>query len=90
MKRVHIVVHGMVQGVFFRANIKNVAQVLGLKGYAKNLPDGAVEVVAEGPKEKLDELVAFCKKGPERARVEKVDVHIGEASDEFEGFEIRL
>ena len=90
MKRVHIVVHGMVQGVFFRANAKEAADRLGLRGYAKNLPDGSVEVVAKGPKEKLDELVAFCKKGPERARVDKVDVHIVEASDEFERFEIRL
>ena len=88
MKRAHIVVHGMVQGVFFRANTKEAASKLGLRGYAKNLSNGDVEVVAEGPKEKLDELVAFCKKGPERARVEKVDVHILEASDEFEGFEV--
>ena len=89
MKRVRIVIHGMVQGVFFRANAKEAADRLGLKGYAKNLPEGAVEVVAEGPKEKLDELVAFCKKGSERARVDKVDVHIVEGSNEFEGFEIR-
>ena len=89
MKRVHIVVHGMVQGVFFRANTKEAADRLGLRGYAKNLPDGAVEIVAEGPKEKIDELAALCKKGPERARVDKAEVHIGEASGEFEGFEIR-
>ena len=89
MKRVNIIVHGSVQGVFFRANAKEIAEGLGLSGYAKNLPNGAVEVVAEGEEDKLKELISFCKKGPEAAEVSKVDVKFSETSNEFEGFEVR-
>ena len=79
----------MVQGVFFRANTKKVAESLGLKGYARNMDDGNVEVIAEGPEEKIMELIKFCKKGPGAARVDKVEVHIEEASNEFDSFEVR-
>jgi acylphosphatase len=89
MGRVHIVVHGYVQGIFFRFNTKKFALDLGLKGYAKNLQDGTVEVVAEGPEEKLKELVEFCKRGPELAKVSKIDVKFEKLKNEFEGFEIR-
>lgn len=89
MQRVHMIIHGLVQGVFFRANAKKVAETLGLKGYARNMDDGSVEVVAEGPEAKIKKLIESCKKGPRAARVDKVDVHIGEASNEFDGFEVR-
>jgi len=89
MQRVRILVKGTVQGVFFRSNAKREAESLGLTGYAKNMPDGTVEVIAEGPKEKLDELVEFCKKGPEAAEVSKIDVKFEKASNEFESFEVR-
>ena len=48
-----------------------------------------MEVVAEGPEDKLNELIEFCKKGPRAARVDKVDVYIEEAGNEFDGFEVR-
>jgi len=89
MQRVHIVIHGNVQGVFFRSNAKKIADSLGLKGYVKNMPDGTVEVVAEGPEDKLKELIGFCKKGPEAAEVSKIDVKFEKASNEFDGFEVR-
>jgi len=89
MQRVHMIIHGLVQGVFFRSNAKKVAESLGLKGYVSNIVDGSVEVVAEGPERKIKELIEFCKKGPRAARVDKVDVHIEEARNEFEGFEVR-
>ena len=69
MKCVHLIVSGRVQGVFFRDNTRRKAIELGLNGYAKNLPDGNVEVVAEGNEEKLKELVYFIKKGPGIAKV---------------------
>ena len=53
------------------------------------MPNGAVEVVAEGEEDKLKELISFCKKGPEAAEVSKVDVKFSEASNKFEGFEVR-
>lgn len=89
MQRVHLIVHGHVQGVFFRHNTKKTALSLGLNGYARNMADGTVEVVAEGPEDKIKELVEFCKKGPERAKVSKVDARHSEATGEFAGFEIR-
>jgi len=89
MQRVHIIVHGNVQGVFFRSYAKKIAESLGLNGYAKNIPDGTVEVVAEGPEDKLKELIEFCKEGPEAAEVSKVDVKFEKASNEFGGFEVR-
>ncbi len=89
MKRVWLVVHGSVQGVFFRSNTKKEALSLGLKGYVRNIDNGCVEVVAEGPEDKIKEFIAFCKKGPEMANVSKVDVKFEEASGKFEGFEVR-
>ena len=89
MKRARIIVHGIVQGVFFRANTVKAARDLGLKGYAKNMPDGTVEIVAEGPKDKIDELIEFCKKGPEAAEVSKIDIRFEKPKNEFDGFEVR-
>ena len=89
MQRVHIVVHGYVQGVFFRHYTRKTALSLGLKGHVKNMADGTVEVVAEGSEDELIELIEFCKKGPEAAQVEKVDVKFEKAKGEFYGFEVR-
>lgn len=84
-----MIIHGLVQGVFFRSNAKKVAETLGLKGYARNMADGSVEVIAEGPAGKIKEFIEYCKKGPRAARVNKVNVNIEEANGEFEGFEVR-
>ena len=89
MKRARIAVHGIVQGVFFRVNTAKAARELGLKGYAKNMPDGSVEIVAEGPKDKIDELIEFCKKSPGASEVSKIDVKFGKAKNEFGGFEVK-
>ena len=90
MQRVHIIVHGSVQGVFFRANAKKIAESLGLNGYTKNMDDGTVEVVAQGPEEKIKELIEFCKKGPEMSNVKKIEFEFKKVSDEFNGFEVRI
>ncbi|MBL7985971.1 MAG: acylphosphatase [Flavobacteriales bacterium] len=78
MEQVHrsIRVVGRVQGVMFRKHTMIEAQRLGLTGWVKNLPDGSVHIEAEGPAEKLDELVAWCRTGPPLAGVE--DVHVSE------------
>lgn len=88
MKRANIIVHGTVQGVFFRANVKMMAERLGINGYARNLPDGTVEVVAEAPEDKLKELIEYCRKGPERAEVGKIEVKFSKAFGEFNSFNI--
>lgn len=71
-------VSGRVQGVFYRASARAEARRLGLKGFVRNEPDGDVYAEAEGEREALDAFVAWCRKGPEHARVEKVEVAPGE------------
>jgi acylphosphatase len=72
--RVHLLVSGRVQGVAFRAYTVDEARGLGLDGWVRNLPDGRVEVEAEGERRALEKLVAFCRRGPPAARVDDVDV----------------
>ncbi|MFH1829242.1 MAG: acylphosphatase [Pseudomonadota bacterium] len=88
MERVHIVIHGMVQGVFFRAHTREVAMRLGLSGCAVNRPDGTVEAIAEGNRKRLEEFVEWCRRGPDMARVERVDIAWEEASGKYQGFHI--
>ncbi len=83
-------VYGFVQGVFFRSFVKEHARKLGLKGYARNLPNGrTVEVRAEGERDKLEKLVDQLKVGPMGARVEDVDVEWGEYTGNFDDFKMR-
>ena len=74
MKRIHAKVTGLVQGVYFRASTRDTARALGLKGWVKNMPDGSVELEAEGPEEKISQLVVWLNQGPQYSRVEKVEV----------------
>jgi acylphosphatase len=85
-QRVHVRISGRVQGVFFRASAEAEARRLGLSGWVRNCPDGSVELVAEGPKAKLDELLAWCRHGPPRAEVEDVQVEWGPFTGEFPNF----
>ena len=86
--RVNILITGRVQGVFYRVWCKKQAGKLGVCGWAKNLDDGRVEVVAEGEKSKLMELIKLIKEGPKLAKVEGVDVNWEKATGEFTSFEI--
>ncbi|MBW2974482.1 acylphosphatase [Candidatus Woesearchaeota archaeon] len=90
MKRVHLIISGRVQGVFFRHTTNITANRLGLKGFVRNLPDGNVEVVAEGSEERLKELVEFCRHGPEGAQVDNVETEYQEPKKGFETFSIRF
>lgn len=87
--RAHLFVSGVVQGVSFRASTQDQARRRGIVGWVKNLDDGRVEAVAQGSKDKTAELVAWCRKGPPSAKVEKLDVTWGDVGDEFRDFEIR-
>ncbi|HWP60524.1 MAG TPA: acylphosphatase [Candidatus Acidoferrales bacterium] len=87
--RIRVRVEGRVQGVFFRASALDEAVRLGVTGWARNLPDGSVEIVAEGDKGALDAFVAWCHRGPPRARVERVRVEHEEFRNEFSGFRVR-
>lgn len=88
-RRVHLIIHGIVQGVFFRYETETQARKLGLTGWVRNRRDGSVEVVAEGPKDKLEKLVQWCHKGPPRARVDRVEISYEEPTGEFSGFTIQ-
>ena len=78
LKAIKIKVSGKVQGVFFRASTHQEAQKLGLKGWCMNLPDGRVEIYAEGESEALDQLIKWCQSGPPMARVDECRVEEAE------------
>ena len=79
---IRCIVRGQVQGVFFRASTRTVASRLGIIGHAINLPDGSVEVLAQGDEASLEQLKRFLREGPEHARVNSLDCEL------FEEFEI--
>lgn len=87
--RLHALIHGYVQGVNFRWYTRQRASLLGLSGYVRNRADGSVEVVAEGPREKLEQLLAWLHHGPSLASVERVDVSWEEPTREYSSFEVR-
>ena len=74
IRRVEIIVYGLVQGVFFRATTRDVAAKLGLRGTVRNLHDGSVEIIAEGYNNDLNTLISFAKKGPPSAKVYDIDI----------------
>ena len=73
-RRVHVLISGRVQGVFFRQSAVEEAQRLGVAGWVRNRADGRVEAEAEGVDEAVEAFVTFCRRGPDRARVEGVMV----------------
>ncbi|MFC1924657.1 acylphosphatase [Chloroflexota bacterium] len=86
----HAIVRGRVQGVFFRAYVRNHADVLRLTGYVRNLTDSrAVEVKVEGERDKLEKLLQNLHQGPPEAGVEKVETSWGDYSGEFSIFSVK-
>jgi len=85
------VVHGLVQGVNFRSFVIRRANELGLTGYVRNvLLDGTVEVVAEGERDKLEQLLRYLEAGPRAARVKRVNVDWSEYGGEFSRFDVKF
>jgi len=87
LKRAKVIVHGAVQGVFFRVEARDRARSLGLAGWVRNVPDGTVEAVLEGDDERVELMVEWCRRGPAGARVEEVEVDWSEPEGE-DGFSI--
>ncbi len=83
-----MIVHGRVQGVFFRDTVRRRAQQLGVAGSVTNRRDGTVEAVFEGGEEDVAVLVDFCRRGPDRADVERIEVLEAEPEGD-EGFRVR-
>ena len=82
------IVHGHVQGVFFRDSVRRLAERLGVSGWVRNNWDGSVEAVLEGNRDCVDSVVGFMREGPRGARVDRVDV-ADEEPEGLTGFDVR-
>ena len=85
----HLWISGRVQGVGFRAGAQHHAQRLGLNGWARNLPDGRVEALVWGDSQAVEQMVAWCRRGPSHAHVTDVQVVEGQPDRAGEGFGVR-
>ena len=90
MKRVRAIVTGRVQGVWFRARTQDEARRVGVTGYVRNLPDGTVEIVAQGGEGAVNALISWARQGPPMANVISVQVTEVPAEEEFSEFEVRF
>ncbi len=88
-KRIHAIVKGKVQGVFYREFTRREAEPLGVTGWVKNLKDGTVEIVAEGEEKQLKEFEKKLRKGPLMAFVTDVQITGEQPTGEFEWFDLR-
>jgi len=89
MKRYHLIVSGRVQAVLYRDFTRREAEKLDISGYVKNLPNGDVEIIAEGSEENLKKFVSVCKKGPLMAFVKNIEINDETATNEFDDFDVR-
>lgn len=88
-ERAHVYISGDVQGVAFRDSTRQKAEELDLNGWVKNMPDGRVEALFEGPANAVQEMLDWCKEGPSQATVEDVDAEHESSEEDPEGFEVR-
>ncbi len=86
--RVHLIIEGRVQGVFFRDSTRRQARSLGVTGWVRNMRNGNVEVVAEGPEDRVRQLVDWCRRGPSAARVDRVEEDREAHRGEFDDFSV--
>jgi acylphosphatase len=89
IRRVHARVRGRVQGVAYRASTRHEASRLGLVGWVRNMPDGSVELEAQGPSDVVEQLLTWCRRGPSLAQVTAVDVSDVALDAAAASFEIR-
>jgi acylphosphatase len=87
--RARVIVHGNVQGVFFRASTRDESIRIGVGGWVRNLPDGTVQALFEGEKKKVETIIGWCHVGPPGAQVSKVDIFWEPYGGEYQHFEIR-
>ena len=88
-KRVHIFVHGRVQGVFFRQATKVIAIKNNVTGWVQNLDDGRVEILIEGDDKCIDSVITWCDCGPANSRVDDIQINNENYLGSFENFEVR-
>jgi acylphosphatase len=87
--RAHVLISGIVQGVFFRHYTRKQAGKHGVYGWVRNLHDGRVEAIFEGEKENVDKIIEFCRRGPPGSEVTSVQVDYGNWTGEFQEFFVR-
>lgn len=87
--RAHVIIQGLVQGVYFRAETKGAADRVGVSGWVRNRPEGTVEAIFEGPKEKVEAAIEWCWQGSPASRVEAVTVTWEPYRGETDQFMIR-
>lgn len=87
--RVHALISGRVQGIFYRASARSEAIKRNLIGWVKNTSDGKVELIAQGPKHEVDDFLDWCRSGPMLAEVTEVEVTLEEPKDDLAGFEVK-
>ena len=85
----HVIVSGMVQGVFFRRSTREIASFCGVNGFVRNLPGGQVEAVLQGERSEVEKVVDFMREGPAGAVVERISVEWRDSSETHEGFHVR-
>lgn len=88
LARAHVIISGLVQGVFFRYETRMHAQALDIKGWVMNRFDGKVEAVFEGEKEKVKSIVRWCNEGPSGAAVKDIDLKWEPYSGKFRDFKV--
>jgi acylphosphatase len=90
LTRLYLRISGLVQGVGFRYYVMNKARGYNVTGFIRNMPDGSVEAVIEGPVDDVQALATVCKIGPPSANVDGCDERFGEYTGEFDAFEVGL
>lgn len=88
VRRVHLVIKGLVQGVSYRASAQDEARRLGVRGWVRNLRNGDVESIAEAAPETLETFITWCRRGPEEARVENVVVADSKDTEALTDFQV--
>ncbi|HEX2065520.1 MAG TPA: acylphosphatase [Candidatus Thermoplasmatota archaeon] len=88
MKRLHLFIEGVVQGVTFRESTRRQAERHAVRGWVRNLPDGRVEAVLEGDPAAVDAVAAWCQRGPERAKVHRVEASEEPPTRKFAEFKV--
>jgi len=90
MKTRRLLIHGRVQGVWFRESMRSEALRLNVTGWVRNTPDGTVEAVVQGEDAAVDALIEWAHRGPPQARVDRVEIEPGESLGPISGFDKRV